>query len=86
MSAPPALIWFYNSPRGHLQPEKRRTVLKARVQVDEAENCGTSQTQIGLNEEGYFRLDFCVNVIYLDFTDRFRTNAPVHVWIGCYLS
>lgn len=46
MSAPLALIWFYNSPRG-----RTRTVLKARVQVDEAEYCGRSETLIGLNEE-----------------------------------
>lgn len=34
---------------------KRRTVLKAQVQVDEAETCGRSQTQNGLNEENHVR-------------------------------
>lgn len=61
-------------------------MLKARLQVDGAENCGRSERQIVLNEEGYFRLDFCLNVVYLDLTDIFRTNAPVHVLTGCHLS
>lgn len=46
MSAALALIWFYNSLRGHPQPEKGE-----RVQVDEAENCGRPENQIVLNEE-----------------------------------
>lgn len=79
MSASVTLIWFYNSPRGHLQQEKGRTVLKTTVQIDVAENCGRSQTQVGLNEKRLFQLDFCLNLASLDFTDRFRTDVPLLV-------